>query len=420
MDIMFVRLAILVAFSLAIDCLVIFGLKRMLRRLKGSSFYKLFFKLHWWASGLLLMYFVGHFLWIGFPGLDYEKYRSFFFLFGIYILIYFPRILFSVFIIWQLFYYKIKALLKPGAAYIVKRSKRHNYIIQKLGLFFSFLSFFFVLYGIIWGKSDFVVREQVVYFKDLPIGFDGFRIAHISDMHLGSFKDPTNVKKGLSLLQGQDVDIILFTGDMVNNVAAEMDNYLGDLASLDALYGKYSILGNHDMGDYVKWKKAEMKYQHIQELINKEKAMGFQILLNENRLLYRGGDSIALLGVENWGKPPFKQYGDLKRALRGVEQVKFKVLMSHDPSHYIMEVEEKTDIQLTLAGHTHGMQMGINFLGFKWSPAQWLYPRWNGLYGAEDQYLYVNPGFGFIGMPARIGIRPEITIITLKKESVNE
>jgi hypothetical protein len=202
---------------------------------------------------------------------------------------------------------------------------------------------------------------------------------------------------------------------MVNNVAAELDNYIVDFAQLNAPYGLYSILGNHDMGDYVKWKAESMKFEHIQQLITKEKSMGFKMLLNENNLLYRGGDSIALLGVENWGKPPFKQYGNLSRALKGVESVPFKVLMSHDPSHFNMEVKNNTSIQLTLAGHTHGMQIGFNIWGWQWSPIKWLYPQWMGLYQYGNQALYVNPGFGYIGMPARIGIRPEITILTLRK-----
>ncbi len=414
---MFLRLAIIVLFSLLIDVLNIMGIKQMMRRLKGSTFYTWFVRIYWLSSVLLLLYFVGHFLWIGIPGLDFEKYRSFFFLFGIYILIYMPRIIFLHFVILQFLYYKIKAIVKPGPKYVVKRKNRRNFIIQKIGLTLSFISFFVVLYGIIWGKSDFVVREHTVCFKDLPAGFDGFRLAQISDMHLGSFSNPNNVKKGIELLRKQNADMILFTGDMVNNVSAEMDSYIDDFGKLNPKYGMFSILGNHDMGDYVKWQKAEMKYKEIQNLIDKETSMGFKLLLNENQIIYRGGDSIALVGVENWGKPPFKQYGDLQRALRGAEAVTFKILMSHDPSHFAMEIKDKTNIQLSLSGHTHGMQVGINCCGIKWSPIQWLYPHWNGLYEFDNQYLYVNPGFGFIGMPARIGIRPEITVLTLKRGS---
>ncbi len=413
---MFIRLIIAVVFVFVIDLINIYGLKRMLRRLKNTFIYKFVFYSYWLLGVLLAVYFIVHFLIIGYPGEDYVKYRSFFFIFGLFVLLYIPRIVYSLFVIWQYLYYLILRLLKPKRGFVVKRNQRQNYFIQKLGLLFAVVSFAIVLYGIIWGKSDFIVKEKTLYFKDLPSGFDGIRIAQISDTHLGSFTNAADVRKGLRMLQQQKADMIIFTGDMVNNVAKEIDPYSEEFKALNPKMGKYSILGNHDMGDYVKWKKAEMKSREIDKLIDSEESMGFVMLLNENIILKRNGDSIALLGVENWGKPPFKQYGNLAKAMQGIQNVAFKILMTHDPSHFDLQVKGKTDIQLSLSGHTHGMQFGIDCCGLLWSPIKFLYPEWDGLYKFDNQYLYVNPGFGYLGLPARIGIRPEITILTLKRD----
>jgi len=409
------RIAIIIAFSAIVDIANYYALKSMMRRLKGSGIYGILLNGYIAISVVLLVYFVAHFLYIGYPGTDYVKFRSFFFLFGLYILLYFPRISFLVFAILQWIYYGFKKVFGSRSNYRVTRISQRSFIIQKAGLIVSFLSFFLVIYGMIWGKTDFIARKTEISFKDLPKGFDGFRIAHISDVHLGSFADRNDVIKGLDLLKEQKVDIVLFTGDMVNNIADEMENYISDFASINPKYGKYAILGNHDMGDYLKWKNADLKYKELLRMYDFEKQMGFDMLLNQNSIIYRNGDSIALLGVENWGKPPFKQYGDLQKALSGVQSVGFKILLSHDPSHFMAKVNGEQEIQLTLSGHTHGMQVGIRCCGWKWSPISFMYEQWNGLYQFDNQYLYVNPGFGFIGMPARIGIRPEISIITLRR-----
>jgi predicted MPP superfamily phosphohydrolase len=411
---MFTRIAILVGVSLLIDFINLIALRQLTYRIRESLLAKIIIQSYWLLSVFLGIYFTIHFFITGYPGLDYVKYRSFFDLFGVYALIYFPRIVFLHFVILQFLFFQIKRLLNPGKLYMVKRNKPRNFIFLKVGLLFIALSFLIVLYGLIWGKTAYVVKQQIIYSEDLPKGFDGFRILQISDMHLGSFRHTQDVEKGLQLAKAQKADLIVFTGDMVNNVSAEMDPYIQQLAQLKAPFGVYAILGNHDMGDYVKWQVESMKYNEIQNLINKEKTAGFTLLLNENRLIYRNGDSIALMGVENWGNPPFKQYGNLSNALSGVEKVPFKILLSHDPSHFKAEIYRKTDIQLTLSGHTHGMQVGVDIFGFQWSPIKYLYPQWKGLYQFDNQYLYVNPGFGFIGLPARIGIRPEITIIKLK------
>ena len=412
---MIILLLIVFLLFLIIDLVNVFGLKRALSKKWSSLFRSIYLKLYIGIGILLLLYIVIHVSWVGEPGIDYLKYRSYYFMFGIIALVYFPRIVYFAVVIWQTIYYLLKNIFKPNKSYAVYRRKKQHYFIQKFGLFLSILSFCFLLYGMIWGKSNFIVREQTIAFNDLPESFNGFRIAQISDMHLGSFSNIKDVDKGLKLLAKQKVDIILFTGDMVNNVADEVDNYIDDFKKLSPKYGMFAILGNHDMGDYVKWKQTEMKYNEVKKLIDKEQEMGFKMLLNENSIIYRGKDSLALIGVENWGKPPFKQYGNLEKAMRGVENVSFKILMSHDPSHFDLVISKKTNIQLTLSGHTHGMQVGINCCNLIWSPISWMYQYWNGLYKVNNKYLYVNPGFGFIGLPARIGIRPEITIITLRK-----
>ncbi len=412
---MFARLAVLIAVVIVVDFVDFVGLKVMLRRLKNTNFYNRLFVVYWAMDVLMALYFMIHFLWVGYPGDDYKKYRSFFFVFGVFLLVYLPRFVYFLFVVGQFIYYKLKLLFKPKRNYSVNRKKRNNYRIQKVGLLFATLMFFLVLYGMIWGKDNFVVKQETIYFTDLPISFDGLRIAQLSDMHLGSFTSTAEVKKGIDLLRKQNPDLILFTGDMVNNVAAELDDYKKLFANIHPKYGMYAILGNHDMGDYVKWKDTKVQFSKIQQIIDAEEDMGFVMMLNQNKILYKGDDSIAIIGVENWGKPPFKKYGDLPLAMRGVENVPFKILLTHDPSHFDLEVKGKAAIQLTLSGHTHGMQMGIDCCGFMWSPIKWLYPEWDGLYKFGHQYIYVNPGFGYVGMPLRIGISPEITIITLKR-----
>ncbi len=410
---MIIRLLFLLLFMVIIDLINHFGLKVMMRRLKGSYFYKFNFIAYWGFSVGMVIALLTTLLITGYPGLDYVKYRTYFVLFGIFLVFYLPRFVFTHFVIIQALLYLIKRVFFRKKAYIVKRNTRKNYHVQKLGMFVSFLFGLLVIYGMIWGKSYFKVREVNIYLEKLPSSFEGFRIAQFSDAHLGSFTNPKDVKKGLNLMQAAQPDLIVFTGDMVNNIADEMEPYFDDFKNLYAPYGKYSILGNHDMSDYVKWKNFDMKQEYLQKLIDYQEICGFKMLLNRNVIIKKGDDSIALLGVENWGLPPFKQYGDLQKALDGIRRVHPKILLSHDPTHWTEQVINRTDIDLTLSGHTHGMQMGIDLWGFRWSPIQFLYKNWFGLYQERGQKLYVNPGFGYIGFPGRIGIRPEITVFIL-------
>jgi predicted MPP superfamily phosphohydrolase len=260
------------------------------------------------------------------------------------------------------------------------------------------------------------VKNVKLFFDNLPAGFRGMRVVQISDIHSGSFTHKKSVEQGLALIKAQNPDLILFTGDLVNNLAEEMDGFRELFGSLKAPLGVYSVLGNHDYGDYVRWPNKGITQAENLELLKKLQAdMGWRLLLNEHVELQRNGDRIALIGIENWSsKARFPKYGKLGKAYAGAENYPFKILMSHDPSHWDAEVRKNyPNIDLTLSGHTHGMQFGIDVPGFRWSPVQYIYRQWAGLYEEAKQKLYVNVGFGFIGYPGRVGVLPEITVIEL-------
>ncbi|WP_457268343.1 metallophosphoesterase [Pedobacter sp. UYEF25] len=271
-------------------------------------------------------------------------------------------------------------------------------------------------YGIVKGKYAYRVIRHTLYFDDLPISFDGFTITQISDVHAGSFTKPKEVKKGIDLINKQKSDLFVFTGDLVNNVATEIEPYIPMFSEIRAGYGKYSILGNHDYGDYAKWASSAAKTTNFTRLKNNHAALGFTLLLDEHVTITKGADKIILAGIENWGIG-FGERGDLKKALQGTNPKDFKILLSHDPSHWDAEVKNfPSDIALTLAGHTHGMQFGIEAFGIKWSPVKYRYKHWAGVKKENNRYLNINRGFGFLGFSGRIGIWPEITVITLRKK----
>lgn len=268
--------------------------------------------------------------------------------------------------------------------------------------------------GIIFGKYRHSVRKIKLRFKNLPENFKGYKIVQISDVHSGSFFNPQKLQKAIDLINEQDADVVLFTGDMVNNYADEFKPFIPLFKSIKAKDGKFSILGNHDYGDYGAWNSREEKAQNIPTLKNYQAEAGFKLLRNENIALEKNGEKIYLLGVENWGIKPFPQYGDLDKALKGVPEDAIKVLMSHDPTHFDEVVKKhKTNVHLTLSGHTHGMQFGLDLKNIKWSPVKFKYKKWADLYESEGKYLYVNRGFGVIAYPGRVGINPEITVIEL-------
>jgi predicted MPP superfamily phosphohydrolase len=264
-------------------------------------------------------------------------------------------------------------------------------------------------------KYLYEVRNIRLAYENLPAAFRGLRIVQISDVHSGSFNNKEAVSRGVEQVLQQKPDIILFTGDLVNDRATEMHDYMDVFSKLRAPMGVYSTLGNHDYGDYVQWDSPEAKSANLEALKNVHKELGWNLLMNEHKVFERNGESIALLGIENWGaKGRFPKYGKMAEAYAGSEKVPFKILMSHDPSHWDAQVRtEYPDVDLMLAGHTHGMQFGIEIPGFKWSPVQYMYDQWAGLYEQGRQKLYVNRGYGFIGYPGRVGIMPEITVIDL-------
>jgi predicted MPP superfamily phosphohydrolase len=289
--------------------------------------------------------------------------------------------------------------------------------VSELAVLIATVPFVSLLYGMTGGRHKYKVHRVTLRFSDLPDAFDGFTITQLSDIHAGSFTSKNGVEKGINLVNKQQSDLLLFTGDLVNNKATEMDPWKNAFARLFAPFGKYAVLGNHDYGDYVKWPDKEEKYANLNRLKKVHREIGFHLLLNEAVRIEKDGQSISLIGVENWGKGGFHKYGNLEKAAVSVPDSAFKILMSHDPSHWEAKtLLDKKRIDLTLAGHTHGMQFGIELFGFQWSPVKYVYPQWAGLYEENGKYLYVNRGFGFLGFKGRLGIWPEITVITLKKE----
>lgn len=267
-------------------------------------------------------------------------------------------------------------------------------------------------------KYNYRVKRIKLAFKNLPEAFYGFKIVHFSDVHSGSFMNKKAVEEGVQKILDQNADLIIFSGDLVNDRATEMENYMDVFSRIKAPMGVYSTLGNHDYGDYVKWPyhgvSREENLEHLKEV---HKQLGWRLMMNEHETIKKGNDEIALIGIENWSaKARFPKHGDMKKAYAGTENYPFKILISHDPSHWETEVvTEYPDVDLTLSGHTHGMQFGIEIGNFKWSPVQYMYKKWKGLYEHGNQKLYINPGFGFIGYPGRVGIMPEITVIELVK-----
>jgi len=284
-----------------------------------------------------------------------------------------------------------------------------------LGIAASGTLFGTLLYGF-KNKYSYQLRKEKLHFKNLPTAFRGLKILHISDIHAGSFLDKKDVELGIDLILKQQADLILFTGDLVNNAASEMKNYKDLFSLIKAPLGVFSVLGNHDYGDYVQWPQDGISKEENLNLLKQTHAeMGWNLLMNQHQLIEKEGEKIAILGIENWSaKGNFPKYGDLKKAYEGSEKYPFKILLSHDPSHWHAQVrKDYKDIDLTLSGHTHGMQFGVELPGFKWSPIQYVYKEWAGLYEELNAKLYVNRGFGFLGYPGRVGILPEITLIEL-------
>lgn len=288
--------------------------------------------------------------------------------------------------------------------------------LSKVALATTAVPFTAFAYGIISGAHDYRVKRITVKLKNLPKSFDGIRIGQVSDIHSGSFWNKTAVKGGVEMMMKEKPDVIFFTGDLVNNEASEVKEFIPIFEKLKAPLGVFSVTGNHDYGDYKQWLVHGEKEQNFKDLVQAHKIMGYDILMNEHRFLELGGEKIAIIGNENWGAGRFSKYGKLDLACQGTEEAAVKLLLSHDPTHWDAQVRPNhPEIDMMFAGHTHGFQFGVEIGNFKWSPVQYVYRQWADLYREGDQYIYVNRGFGYLGYPGRVGIPPELTIIELKR-----
>lgn len=383
----------------------------------GSPRLRLTIIVVYWAFAVFLLG-----LLVLFPFLNYESWPKQFrtYLFALLVAAFFSKLVASLFfaaddirrgatwLLVKLFRGAVNDVNEAGSG--ISRSA----FLSWLGIAFGGGLFSTFVYGFS-NKYKYTVRHINIAFKNLPSSFRGLKIVQISDVHSGSFNNREAVKRGIDKIMNEKPDMILFTGDLVNDKAVEMEDYKDLFSELKAPMGVYSVLGNHDYGDYVRWESAEVKNANLESLKEVQRSMGWKLLMNENVVFNRNNEQIALLGIENWSaKGNFPKYGKLSDAYRGAENIPFKILMSHDPSHWEAEVKEKyRDINLMLSGHTHGMQFGVEIPGLKWSPVQYMYKQWAGLYGEDEQRLYINRGFGFIGYPGRVGILPEISVITL-------
>ena len=341
---------------------------------------------------------------------------------GLLLLVLIPKIVITFFMALE----DVLRLLIGSKNYFANYDKEASFLperrrfVSQVAIGIAAIPFLSLIYGMTIGKYNFKVLKQTLFFPDLPDEFEGFKITQISDIHSGSFDNPEKIQYAIDLINEESSDMILFTGDIVNTHATEMHPWIDTFNKIKKHeYGKFSVLGNHDYGEYVDWPSKEAKEENFLAIKNLYGQIGFNLLLNENVKIKKGNDEIALVGVENWGVK-FKKAGDLNKASENLSKEDFKILMSHDPSHWEMEVKNHPKhFHLTLSGHTHGMQFGIEIPGFfKWSPVEYVYKQWAGLYENLGRYIYVNRGLGFHAYPGRVGIMPEITVIELKKGKI--
>ena len=404
---------------LLIDCYVFQAVKSVCKNSSEKtkkSIYRIFGSVTIFISLVLLFTFI----------LDYHSWNKAFreYVFAFIVIIYFSKIFVLPFLIiddiirffrWMISFIRTKRNISEipiKRSHTISRSRFLSYA----GITIAAIPFASFICGMMGNAYNYKVKNVKLRFPKLPSSFNDLRIMQISDIHIGSFMSMEPVKKAVQLIKEQKCDIIFFTGDLVNERTVEVTDFVEALKEIQAPMGVYSIFGNHDYGDYYEWQNKEAKKENLEQLKNVHRDLGWRLLLNENTTIEKNGEKINLIGVENWSAHNrFKKYGDLKKATSGMQDAPFKILLSHDPSHWSAEVTEKySDIDLTFSGHTHGMQFGVRIPNFQWSPVQYLYKHWLGLYQHKDQYLYVNPGLGFIGYPGRVGIMPEITMFELQ------
>lgn len=338
---------------------------------------------------------------------------------GMLVLFYLPKLILVVFHLAEetiLLLYKGIALLLPS----LPQPIQPFYFLTAIGAVLGVIVFIGILFGIVWGKFLYQVKHVHLSFKDFPKKLNELKLIQISDFHIGSFRNhKRQFERAMKMINDLQPDIICFTGDLVNMFAEEAESFVPALQNLKARYGKFAILGNHDYGEYYPWDTEREWRENMDGIKNYIEQSGFTLLLNDIKNIENEGEHIVLGGVENWGLPPFPQYGDLKETMKNIKQDEFVILLSHDPSHWDAEIQKYPNIYLTLSGHTHAMQFGIGLKKRIWSPVKWKYKRWAGLYALNNQHLYVNKGLGFIGFPGRVGMYPEITVFHLTREQAS-
>lgn len=407
----------LTAFTVLVDLYAFLGIYNLVKN--QDSTIKMLVSVSFWLVTLIFIIVFIYFFRIDYQQRNPSDLSGVFILIGLYFLVYLPKLVFIGFrgvedLVW-LFSWITNIITRSFSGPVVSTLRLS--IISKSGLILSILPFIAILAGII-NRFNYHISEHDVQIKGLPLSLDGTKIVQISDVHLGSiYGKQEQLQKAIDKINDTKADLVLFTGDLVNNFSEEAVGWERLFASINSKYGKFSVLGNHDYGEYWNWNSVEEKETNMQMLYKIQEEMGFTLLCNEWDTINIKENKIGIIGVENWGLPPFSQQGDLKKSMQNLPKVDLKILLSHNPSHWDAEILEKTDIPLTLSGHTHAMQFGIRIGNIRWSPAKLIYNRYMGLYRENGQSLYVNTGLGYIGFPGRVGIRPEITLLTLRRES---
>ena len=409
-------MTVIIIFTILIDLYAWAGVLSFFRNSSPSA--RNIFTIIFWAITIAFIAVFLMFFRIDYQKRDPSDLSGVFILAGIYLLVYLPKMVFCGFrgvedLIWLAGkgFNALKAL--SGGSEI---SSLRLYVISKTGLAVSFILFGAILTGML-GRFNYHLENVSIGIKNLPASLEGMKIIHISDIHLGSMHGKQErIRKAVEMINQAEADLILFTGDMVNNFSEEAHGWEALFAEIDPRSGKFSVLGNHDYGDYWNWNSAAEKQENMEKLFTAQKQMGFRLLINEWDTVDIRGKKVGIIGVENWGLPPFPQHGDLGKSMKGLPETVFNILLSHNPTHWDEEIKGKTDIPLTLSGHTHAMQFAFRIGNKRWSPSKLIYNKFWGLYRENGQALYVNSGFGYIGFPGRVGHRPEITLITLVGE----
>ena len=408
----FIPLIFISIFLLLLDRYVFAGIQTLGNTFDSAQARNILYIAYWFVSlGIILGLF--YLLYSFLPG---RKLTLLFnTIFNCFLALLLSKIVFALILLAEDIYRAVSALVTT--AFAVEGSVPDRLpVVSGIAALFSAVPFFTFIFGITRGKYHYRIHRTTLYLEDLPQNFDGIKIVQISDIHAGSFDNRKAVQRGVDLIKSEKPDLFVFTGDLVNHVAEEIAPWVDIFNQIKAPLGQFSIVGNHDYGDYVSWRSIELKQKNFLRLKNYHDQLGYRLLMNEHVKIIKGNEFITLIGIENWGLG-FAQRGDLRKAMSGAEFHGFKILLSHDPSHWDAQVKNNPNkIHLTLSGHTHGMQFGIELWKFKWSPVKYRYHNWAGLTEENGRYLYVNRGFGFLGFSGRIGIWPEITVIELRKQ----